>query len=246
VTSATFDLFPAIDLRGGRVVRLVEGDFDRETAYSDDPVSVATDFAAAGASWLHVVDLDAAKSGKGSELGTVEAILAAVGHRLRVQVAGGVRSETAAAARLDAGAARIVVGTAALRDPSFARRLVERFGPERVVAAVDVRDGRALGDGWVPGATGVDATTALRRLADASVTTFAVTGIDRDGRLEGPDLRLLIRMVALGRGAIIASGGIATADDIERVRAIGCAGAIVGRALYDGRIDLPAALAAAS
>lgn len=240
---STFELLPAIDLVGGRVVRLRQGDFARETAYSDDPGSVARAFAAAGATWLHVVDLDGARAGEPRQLDLVAAIAAAAGAGVRVEAAGGLRTVEGASAALDAGAARIAVGTAALRDPEFARRLVDTHGAGRVVASIDVRDGLALGEGWREGAAGLRAEDAIRALADAGTETFEVTAIDRDGLLGGPDLALLEGLVALGRGRIIASGGVASLDDLAACRAAGCAGAIVGRALYEGRIDLAAAVA---
>jgi phosphoribosylformimino-5-aminoimidazole carboxamide ribotide isomerase len=240
---ASFDVLPAIDLREGRVVRLVEGDFGRETSYSDDPAAVAESFVASGARWVHLVDLDAARTGERTQARAIDRVVAAVGARARCQVAGGIRSPETAAALLHAGAARIVVGTAALRDPAFAAGLVAAHGPDRIAAAIDVRDGMALGDGWEPGAAGLEATDAVHRLADAGVETFIVTAIDRDGRLEGPDLRLLESVLGVREGAVIASGGISSVDDLARVRDLGCSGAIVGRALYEGRLDVRSALA---
>ncbi|HEY4190869.1 MAG TPA: HisA/HisF-related TIM barrel protein, partial [Candidatus Limnocylindrales bacterium] len=143
---------------------------------------------------------------------------------------------------LAAGASRAVIGTAAVADPSFAGRLVERHGADRIVAAIDVRDGLAIGQGWIPGAKGMVAAGAIERLADAGVEIFEVTAVERDGLLGGPDLALYDRLVALGRGAIVASGGIATLEDLRALRAIGCAGAIVGRALYEGRLELASML----
>ena len=239
-----FELLPAIDLRGGRVVRLRQGDFDQETPYSDDPVAIAAEFAAAGAEWLHVVDLDGARSGVPAQMATVAAIVAAVGGEVRVEIAGGLRTRETVQLALVAGAARVVVGTAALRDPSFAPAIVKEHGSERVAAAIDVRDGRATGDGWDSAAPTTDAVNAISQLADAGVTTFEVTAIDRDGLLQGPDLDLLRRAVALERGRIIASAGIASVDDLAAVQAIGCAGAIVGRALYEGQLSLHEALRA--
>jgi phosphoribosylformimino-5-aminoimidazole carboxamide ribotide isomerase len=144
---------------------------------------------------------------------------------------------------LAAGAARVVVGTAALRDPEFVAALVERHGSDAVVAALDVRDGLALGEGWRPGAPGVRAEEAMLGLAAAGAHWFAATAIDRDGLLGGPDLDLLGRLLRLDAGAVIASGGVSTIDDLRRVRDAGCAGAIVGRAVYEGRLDLAAAIA---
>jgi phosphoribosylformimino-5-aminoimidazole carboxamide ribotide isomerase len=239
-----FDLLPAIDLRDGRVVRLLRGDFDRETAYADDPVAIALAFVSAGARWLHVVDLDGARDPRARQVDRVRAIVGGVGEAALVEVAGGLRDEESAASMLAAGAARIVVGTAALRDPLVARRLVDRHGPDRVAVALDIRDGRAVGHGWAPGSPGHALEQAVSVLADAGVGTFEVTAIDRDGTMTGPDLALLGRVVALGRGAVVASAGIATTDDLLATRALGCSGAIVGRALHEGRFTIAAAMEA--
>ena len=241
-----FEILPAIDLRGGRVVRLQQGDFTRETSYSDDPVAVAVEFAAGGARWIHVVDLDGARTGIPAHVATTQAIAAAVGGEVRVEVAGGLRTAADVRRALAAGAARVVLGTAALRDPEFAAFALQRHGADRVGVAIDVRDGRASGDGWNPSAPTTDALEAIQRLADVGVTTFEVTAIDRDGLLQGPDLDLLGRAVELGTGRIIASAGITTVEDIAAVRGIGCAGAIVGRALYEGQLSLRDALSAAA
>jgi phosphoribosylformimino-5-aminoimidazole carboxamide ribotide isomerase len=240
-----FEILPAIDLRGGRVVRLRQGDFARETAYSDDPTAMAVAFADAGARWLHVVDLDAARTGQPVNDGTVAAIVGAAGDRVRVEVAGGLRDATAVARALSSGASRAVVGTAALRDPAFAAELVRVHGAGRIVVAIDVRDGQAVGQGWAAEAPGVDLDRALDHLVAGGVTMFEVTAIDRDGLLAGPDLALYERLSATMAGtaaSIIASGGIATIDDLRAVREIGCAGAIVGRAVYEGRITIREAL----
>ncbi len=146
------------------------------------------------------------------------------------------------ASALRAGAARAVVGTAAIRDPAFAGRLVTTHGPARITVAIDVREGRAVGDAWSTDDHGVDAADTIRRLADVGVETFEVTAIDRDGLLSGPDLDLYGRLVRLDRGAIIGSGGVTTVADVVALRAAGCAGAIIGRALYEGRISLADAL----
>ena len=239
-----FHLLPAVDVRGGRVVRLVRGDFARETIYADDPAAAARRFVDAGASWLHVVDLDGARDPEARQLGAIAGIIAGVGDRANVEVAGGLRDEAAVASVLASGAARAVVGTAALRDPALLTRLVAAHGTGRIAVALDVRDGFAVGHGWAEGAPGVPVDQALAALADAGATTFEVTAIDRDGTLEGPDLGLLGRLVEADRGSIIASAGIASLDDLRAVRALGCAGAIVGKALYDGRLGLAAALRA--
>jgi phosphoribosylformimino-5-aminoimidazole carboxamide ribotide isomerase len=238
----TFEILPAIDLRGGQVVRLRQGDFDRETAYGQDPAEVAVVFANAGARWLHVVDLDGARAGEPVNGTSIAAIASAVTGRASAEVAGGIRSATSVDQAFAAGAARIVVGTAALRDPAFAAGLVERIGSERVAVALDVRDRLAVGDGWRTGADGLPADDALRTLSDAGIDRFEVTAINRDGILDGPDLDLLESLVRLDRGDIIASGGISSLADLRSAADLGCVGAIVGRAIYEGRIDLAEAM----
>jgi phosphoribosylformimino-5-aminoimidazole carboxamide ribotide isomerase len=235
---ATFEVLPAIDLEGGRVVRLAQGDFDRETVYEDDAVRVAQSFADAGAGWLHVVDLDGARLGEPKQLRLVAQIVAEVHGRARVEVGGGLRTAADVAGAIGAGASRVSVGTAALRNPSFVLGLVARYGPARIACSLDIRDGMALGEGWRQGAAGVPAADALERLSAAGIDTFAVTAIERDGMLGGPDLALLRSLVALGRGRIIASGGISSLEDILAVQAAGCGGAIIGRALYEGRVTM--------
>ncbi|MFL5642404.1 MAG: HisA/HisF-related TIM barrel protein [Chloroflexota bacterium] len=244
-TARPFDILPAIDLRGGLVVRLQEGDFARETVFSDDPSTVATRFADERARWIHLVDLDAAR-GRDAQSEAVAEVVAAVGTQLSVELAGGLRSDDAVARALSAGAARAVLGTAAIRDASFAGRMVSIHGPARIAVAIDVRADRAVGDAWSTSDPGVDAAEAIRRLADEGVETFEVTAIDRDGLLSGPDLALYERLVGLRQGAIIASGGIANPEDILAARNAGCAGAIIGRALYEERITLAEALEASA
>jgi phosphoribosylformimino-5-aminoimidazole carboxamide ribonucleotide (ProFAR) isomerase len=188
-----------------------------------------------------VVDLDAAK-GDGRQTETVERIVRAVAGRAACQVGGGLRSTEAVEASLRAGASRVVLGTAILNDPRLAQTVVAAHGPTAIVAALDVRDGQAVGDGWVPGATGRDVAEAIAALADAGVARFVVTSIARDGALRGPDLALLERLVATGRGAIVASGGISSLADLQAVRDIGCEAGIVGRAIYEGVLDLRSAI----
>ncbi len=238
-----FELLPAIDLRGGRVVRLRQGDFDQETAFGDDPIAVAQGFVSAGARWIHIVDLDGAREGSSRQSVLIASIVAAVGERAACQVAGGLRTLVAVDSALATGARRVVIGTTALRDPAFAGTLVARHGPERIVAALDVRDGQAVGEGWREGAAGVPVDQAIEQLASQGVRRFAVTAIERDGLLEGPDLALLGRLIAMKRGDVIASGGISSLEDLRAVRDLGCAGTIIGRALYEGRLDLGQALA---
>jgi phosphoribosylformimino-5-aminoimidazole carboxamide ribotide isomerase len=243
--ATTFEILPAIDLRGGLVVRLQEGDFARETAFSDDAPAVAMRFADDGARWIHLVDLDAAR-GRPPHANVVAAVIAAVGTRLSVEVAGGLRSADAVGQALAAGAARAVLGTAALRDPAFAGKMVSIHGSSGIAVAVDVRDGHAVGDAWTVNNKGVNVIDTIRRLVDVGIETFEVTAINRDGLLAGPDLQLYEDIVRVSRGAIIASGGIASVRDIAAVRDVGCAGAIIGRALYEERLSLSDALRAAT
>jgi len=237
----SFELFPAIDLRGGRVVQLVRGDFGTEIAYAEDAVAMARSFVAEGARWLHVVDLDGALTGRPQQADMARAIVASVGTRACVQVAGGLRDQAAVTAALATGAARVVIGTAALADVAFAATLVAAHGRPRIAVALDVRDGMAVGGAWLAEA-GSPVESALDQLATAGIETFVVTAISRDGTLSGPDLTLLDRLVRLGRGQVVASGGIGSLDDLRRVRALGCVGAILGRALYESRFSLADAL----
>jgi len=240
--TSEFAVLPAIDLRGGRVVRLEQGDFARETTFSDDPVATAVGFADAGARWLHVVDLDGARTGVPSHGSVIGAIVGAVGDRLHVEVAGGIRSPGSVDALLSAGVARVVIGTAAIADPAFAAALISVVGAERIAVAIDVRDGQAVGHGWASGAPGIPVATAMSSLHDAGVVTFEVTAVARDGLLQGPDLDLYRDLVDRGLGSIIASAGVRSVEDLAALRSLGCTGAIVGRAIYDGTLDLMSAL----
>jgi phosphoribosylformimino-5-aminoimidazole carboxamide ribotide isomerase len=240
---STFEILPAIDLHGGRVVRLRQGAFDQADVFSDDPAVVAARFAAAGARWLHIVDLDGARDGQPRHAPAIAQILDAVGTRVSCEVAGGLRSEAAVEAVLAAGARRAVLGTGALLDQPMVGRLIGRHGAERMAVAIDVRDGIALGDGWRAGAAGREVGPVIGQLIEVGVTVFEATAIERDGLMAGPDLDLLAAIAAFGV-EVIASGGIRSVEDLRAVRAIGCSGAIVGRALYEGSLDLADALAA--
>jgi len=235
------ELIPAIDLLGGRVVRLSQGAYDRVTEYDDDPVAVAREFARTGAERIHVVDLDAAREGRALQAEVVASIVAAVD--VPCQVAGGIRDADAVATQLRAGADRVVLGSALISHPLLARTLTERYGPDRVVAALDVRDGQALGDGWVADARGSEVMSLAQRLAAAGIRWFAVTAIVRDGRMRGPDYELLesVRTIVPG-AAVIASGGVSTLADIRELAARGFPAAITGRALYEGAFSLAEAL----
>ena len=247
--ASTFTILPAIDLRGGRVVRLERGDFARERVFSDDPTRVATGFAEQGARWVHVVDLDGARAGVQRQRSAIRTIVAGLTattatQPVHVQVAGGLRDADAIADAFGAGAARVVLGTVAITRPEVVADAIARHRPDRIAVALDVRGDQAVGEGWVPGATGRRLDELIARLDDAGVATLVVTAIARDGLLGGPDLELLERVADRTGAATIASGGIRSIEDLRAVRRIGCRGAIVGRALYDGGLDLRSALAA--
>ena len=236
-------MLPAIDLAGGKVVRLRQGDFGRMDVYGNDPLQVAAAFAAVGARWLHIVDLDGARSGRRRHAAVIAEIVDALGTDVACEVGGGLRTDASVQSVLAYGAQRAVLGTRALGDPGLIGRLVGRHGADRIVVAIDVRDGIAVGEGWRTGAGGKPVPETVAQLMDAGAAVFEVTGIERDGLLTGPDLELLAGVIASG-AEVIASGGIRSVGDLDAVRAIGCAGAIVGRALYDGSLDLADALAA--
>ncbi len=237
-------LIPAIDLLDGRVVRLSKGAYDAVTEYGDDPVAVAGRWAEQGAERIHIVDLDAAREGRPMQAGVIARMVESVD--VPCQVAGGIRDADAVAGALHAGAERVVLGSALISHPLLARTLTERYGPDRIVAALDVRDGQALGDGWVADARGAEVIGLARSLAEAGVRWFAVTAIARDGQMNGPDLDLLeaVREAVPG-AAIIASGGVSSLADIRELAARRFDAAITGKALYEGAFTLPEALVAA-
>jgi phosphoribosylformimino-5-aminoimidazole carboxamide ribotide isomerase len=238
------ELYPAIDLRGGRAVRLLRGDYGAETVYSDDPVAVARSFEAAGARWIHVVDLDAARSGEAGNLDLVAAVAKGVG--CLVETGGGVRSVEAAERLIDAGVARVVVGTAAVERPELVTELAARF-PGRVAVGLDARGRQVAVKGWTE-STGADLVELAERFEGHGVSALIVTEIGRDGTMEGPDLDQLGAVLEATAVDVIASGGVGTLDDISALAGLssgGCslAGIIVGRAIYEGRFTVEEALA---
>ncbi|HZS14480.1 MAG TPA: 1-(5-phosphoribosyl)-5-[(5-phosphoribosylamino)methylideneamino] imidazole-4-carboxamide isomerase [Candidatus Dormibacteraeota bacterium] len=234
-------VIPAVDVRGGRCVRLLRGDYAQETVYSDDPTQQAIGFVRRGATRVHIVDLDAAR-GQPDVLSR-DAVRAAVRalHEMRVtvQVGGGVRSAQAAASWLDAGADYIVLGSLALRDPRSAEEIC-RAHPDHVLLGLDVRGDVAQAQGWTESAG--DATEHLRRWRAWPAAGVIRTDVGRDGAMLGPDVDGLRACIASYGGDVVASGGIATVDDLESCAEAGASGAIVGRALYEGRLDLSEAL----
>ena len=230
-------LYPSIDLRGGHVVRLRQGDYAAETIYGDDGVAVATSFADQGASWIHVVDLDAARTGEATNRDVVAAIAAAVAGRAAVQTGGGVRSVHDAKALADAGVTRVVMGSAAVRQPALVDELAAVLP---VAVSLDHRRGDIAVHGWTE-ASGVQLADALGRFASAAA--FVITDIDRDGLLGGPDVEGLAAAVAATAIPVIASGGVGSLDDVRALAAIdGLHGIITGRALYEGRFGVAEAV----
>ena len=235
------DLFPAIDIRGGCCVRLHQGDYGQETVYGDDPVAQAVAFAEAGAGWIHVVDLDAARTGVPENRDVVAAIAQAVD--VPIQTGGGIRSVEAALVLFDAGVERVVIGTAALKDPDLVRRLAR---DHRVAVGLDAKSGEVATDGWLVG-SGRTVLDVARSFADAGVDAFVVTDISRDGTLEGPDIHGLIEVLGATSVDVIASGGIGTPEDLRELAAVEVdgrrlAGVIAGKAIYEGHVDVAEAV----
>ena len=234
------DVIPAVDLSGGRVVRLLQGDYGRVTGFDETPDEAADRFALAGAGWLHVIDLDAAKDGRRSP--EHAAVLERLARRrgTRVQVGGGFRSAEQVETALAAGVQRVLIGTLAAREPDVVEALAAAHGP-RICVCADALDGTVRVAGWREDA-GESASSFVERFAARGVSAFLVTAIERDGTLAGPDLRLLSGVRAVTDGVLLAAGGFAELAHIAAARDAGCDGAVVGRALYDGTLNLREAL----
>lgn len=235
-------LLPAIDLLGQKAVRLVHGDYSRATVYSGDPLQVARGFRAAGADWVHLVDLEGARDGGTPHFELIRAIAQTTG--LQAEVGGGIRSAETAARYLEAGAARVILGTAAVLDPPLLHALAAEYG-ERLAAGVDLRGGRVAVKGWTEECplTGAEFCAQLR---EAGVKTVIVTDISRDGAMRGANLELYRQLQESSGLRLIASGGVSSLADIRALRALGLYGAILGKAYYEGAVRLPEALEAAT
>ena len=233
-------LYPAIDLKGGQCVRLRQGDMERATVFNDDPAAQAAAFAAAGAAWLHVVDLDGAFAGAPVNGDAVAAIVGAVD--IPVQLGGGIRRLETIEAWFERGVARAILGTVAVKEPDLVRTACARW-PGRIALGIDARGGRVAVEGWAE-VSELDARDLALRFEDAGAAAIIYTDIDRDGVMQGPNVEATAALADSVSTPVIASGGVASLDDLRALSAApGIAGAIIGRALYDGRIDLSAALA---
>lgn len=238
-------IYPAIDIKGGRCVRLLQGRADQETVYATDPAEVAAGFRAAGSGWVHVVDLDGAFAGEPQNLGAVQAI-AALG--MKVQLGGGLRTRAAVERALGFGVARVVIGTRAAESEAFVGELVQAFG-EKVAVGIDARNGQVAVKGWVATAE-LSALALARRMDGLGVRTLIHTDIGTDGMLTGPNFPAQEAMLAAGRCNVIASGGVSRREDVVKLaelarRHANLDGVIVGKALYEKRVDLPDLLAIA-
>ena len=234
----TFEVIPAIDLRGGRCVRLLQGDYDKETAYSDDPVSVARRWADLGAPRIHVVDLDGAKDGAPAQSAVMARICAAVS--VPVEVSGGMRRIEHIEAALAYGAGRVQLGSASVKDPALVRQAVSRF-PGAIVVSIDAREGMVQTDGWLESSS-VRAVDLAREMESAGVPRIMFTDIGRDGMLSEPNYAAYEELLAALSCPVVASGGVSKVQHLVRLADLGCEGSIVGKALYEGAFTLTEAL----
>jgi len=239
-------ILPAIDIRGGNVVRLSQGDYDRQVTYSSDPAAVAAEFLRAGATWIHVVDLDAARSGRPANTDRLREVCRAAAGRASVQFGGGVRSTEAIADLLAAGAARLVIGSAALKNWEWFENLLadDAVDNGRLALGLDAREGRLAAEGWTEPSnrTAVD---LARRVRGSGLGAIVHTDIARDGMLAGVNVAATAEILAATDVPVIASGGVSSLEDVRACRRIGCWGAIVGKAWYEGKLDLARAISEA-
>lgn len=237
-----FILYPAIDMRGGKCVRLIQGDYNQETVYGDSPFEMASGFAAQGAEWVHMVDLDGAR--QGSRVNDAYVIKAAQELKAKIQIGGGIRTEADIVHYLENGVARVILGSAAVSDPAFTKDMIRKYGP-KIAIGIDARDGMVATHGWLQ-TSETKAAELGKALADAGAETFIVTDISTDGMLGGPNIEGTAAMAEATGGGVIASGGVSSLDDLVSLKAYtdrGIAGAIAGKALYTGRFSVREALA---
>lgn len=235
------EVWPAIDLRGGRCVRLKRGDYTQETVFGEDPPAMARHWVDLGARHLHLVDLDGAREGRPANLQSLREIVEAVS--IPCELGGGIRSQETIGELLEMGLTRLVIGTLAIRQPDWFRRMCRQF-PGRLVLGIDARGGRVATDGWLE-TSDVAATELAQQFAGEPIAAIVYTDIETDGMLSGPNLEAMARMQAAVDLPVVASGGVTTDEDVALLAAAGMAGCIIGRALYEGTLTLPDALAAA-
>jgi phosphoribosylformimino-5-aminoimidazole carboxamide ribotide isomerase len=238
-----FTLLPAIDIRAGQCVRLVQGDFNQETVYGHSPFKVAESFVAQGAKWIHIVDLDGAKEGKPVNHDVISRI--AKNLNCKIEVGGGIRNEETVSTYLEAGVSRVILGSTAVSNPTFVKEMIKRYG-NKIAVGIDARDGKVAVSGWLE-TSEMKATDLGMELAKAGVGALVVTDISRDGTLSGPNIEGIRDMAKLTGVPVIASGGVSSLQDLLSLKEYegeGIAGAIFGKALYDGKIDLGEAIKA--
>lgn len=235
----TLTIYPAIDMRGGNCVRLLQGDYDKETIYGDSPFDMARAFAADGAEWIHMVDLDGAKDGK--RINDRFVIEAAQKLKVKVQIGGGIRSEEDILHYLENGITRVIIGSIAVSNPEFAIEMIKKYG-EQIVVGIDAKNGYVATHGWLT-TSEVKAVDLSKRFADTGAGTFIFTDIATDGTLSGPNIAAVCEMAEVTGKTVIASGGVSSLADLSALNAEGVKGAIVGKALYENRFTLREALA---
>jgi phosphoribosylformimino-5-aminoimidazole carboxamide ribotide isomerase len=232
------DVIPAIDLKGGKCVRLYQGDYKQETVFSEDPVSVALKWQACGAGRLHIIDLDGAAGGKVYNFEIIKAIAGAV--KMQIQVGGGIRTENTVKTLLDIGIKRTILGTVAIEEPDLVQALCRKHG-DTIIIGIDARDGFVATRGWLQG-TNVKAIDLVKKMAGIGVKRILYTDIKRDGTLTEPAFDSIADMVSNGGLPVIAAGGIASVDHLRKLAKLGVEGAIVGKSIYTGNIDLAEAI----
>jgi phosphoribosylformimino-5-aminoimidazole carboxamide ribotide isomerase len=238
---SAFTIYPAIDIRDGKCVRLIQGDYNQETIYNDNPLEVATAWESQGGQWIHLVDLDGAKAGQPVNSQLIGKIASSVG--VPVQVGGGIRSMDSVARLLDAGVSRVIIGTAAIENRQFVYDVLDRYG-DKIAIGIDARNGFVATRGWLE-TSEVKADDLARELAERGATTFIFTDISRDGMMEGPNVEAIVQLAKASGQKVIASGGVSKLSDLELLAAQsvnGISGAIVGKALYTNSIDLRTAI----
>ncbi|MDK2822362.1 MAG: phosphoribosylformimino-5-aminoimidazole carboxamide ribotide isomerase [Clostridia bacterium] len=239
----TLTIYPAIDIRGGKCVRLLQGNYSLESKYYDNPLEPAAKWYEAGADWLHIIDLDGAKTGKPENLKVIKDILSKF--KINIQIGGGIRTKEAAKAYLDSGAQRVIIGSAALKNIKLVETLIEEYGDKRIIVSLDGRNDQAFSEGWLE-QSGKNLLDAAQNLAEKGIKTFIYTDIEKDGTLSGPNIKQALNIAARTNKEVIVAGGIGTTNDVldlVRYQNLGITGVVIGRALYTGDINLSALIA---